>query len=203
MVSPNQPNLNEVDWSRIPAPEDDDGARHLTGMAVPDVALAATDGTQVSLAKVPGRVVVFAYPRTGVPGQVSPVPDWDMIPGARGCTPQACAYRDLHKELTAAGAARVLGLSTQDTAYQREAAERLHLPFPLLSDEKLALARAMRLPVMEVGGQVGGQEGGMTLIKRLAMIIDDGRIAQVFYPVFPPDRNAGDVLAWLQQNRRP
>ena len=195
MVSPSQPNLNEVDWSKIPAPEDDGGAQHLTGMAVPDVALAATDGTQVSLAKVPGRVVVFAYPRTGVPGQVSPVPDWDTIPGARGCTPQACAYRDLHKELTAAGATRVLGLSTQDTAYQREAAARLHLPFPLLSDEKLMLARAMRLPVMEAGG--------MTLTRRLALIVDDGRITKVFYPVFPPDRNAGDVLAWLQQNRRP
>jgi len=194
MVSPSQPSLNEVDWSKIPAPEDDGGARHLTGLAVPDVALPATDGAAVSLAKVPGRVVVFAYPRTGVPGQVSPVADWDMIPGARGCTPQACAYRDLHKELTAAGAARVLGLSTQDTGYQREAAERLHLPFPLLSDEKLALARALRLPLMDVGG--------MTLIKRLALVIDDGRIAKVFYPVFPPDRNAGDVLAWLRQSRR-
>ena len=195
MVSPSQPGLHEVDWSRIPVPEDDGGARHLTGLAVPNVALAATDGTQVSLAKLPGRVVVFAYPRTGVPGQISPVADWDMIPGARGCTPQACAYRDLYKELTAAGAARVFGLSAQDTAYQREAAERLHLPFPLLSDEKLALAKALDLPVMEVGG--------MTLIKRLAMIIDDGRIAKVFYPVFPPDRNAGDVLAWLERNRRP
>jgi peroxiredoxin len=195
MVSTRQPSLHEVDWSKIPAPEDDGAARHLTGLAVPDVALAATDGTQVSLARLPGRVVVFAYPRTGVPGQVSPVPDWDMIPGARGCTPQACAYRDLHNELTAAGAARVLGLSTQDALYQREAAERLHLPFPLLSDEKLPMARAMRLPLMEVGG--------MTLIKRLAMIIDDGRIAKVFYPVFPPDRNAGDVLAWLERNKRP
>jgi peroxiredoxin len=194
MVSSSQPNLNEVDWSKIPAPEDDGGARHLTGRAVPDVALAATDGTEVSLAGIPGRVVVFAYPRTGVPGQISPVPDWDMIPGARGCTPQACAYRDLHKELTGAGAARVFGLSTQDTAYQREAARRLHLPFPLLSDEKLALATALRLPVMDVGG--------MTLIKRLALVIDDGRIAKAFYPVFPPDRNAGDVLAWLRQNGR-
>src|SRR5262245_21497673 len=151
MVSPNQPNLLEVDWSKIPAPADDGSARHLTGLAVPDVALAATDGTQVSLAKLPGRVVVFAYPRTGVPGQISPVPDWDVIPGARGCTPQACAFRDLHKDLVAAGAARVFGLSTQDTAYQREAAGRLHLPFPLLSDERLVLANALRLPVMEVG----------------------------------------------------
>ncbi|HWE17995.1 MAG TPA: peroxiredoxin [Hyphomicrobiaceae bacterium] len=194
MVSSNQPNLNDVDWSKIPVPQDDSGARHLTGLTVPDAALAATDGTQVSLAKVPGRVVVFAYPRTGVPGQISPVPDWDMIPGARGCTPHACAFRDLHKELSAAGAARVFGLSTQDTAYQREAAERLHLPFPLLSDERLALAKALRLPTM--------QAGGMTLIKRLALVIDDGTIAKVFYPVFPPDRNAADVLAWLRQNKR-
>ena len=138
--------------------------------------------------------MVFAYPRTGVPGQISLVDDWDMIPGARGCTPQTCAFRDLHKVMIAAGAARVFGLSTQDPAYQREAAERLHLPFPLLSDEKLALTKALRLPTMQVAG--------MTLIKRLALVIDDGRISKVFYPVFPPDRNAGDVLAWLEQNRR-
>jgi len=194
MSASNQPNLNAVDWSQIPAPEDDGGAQHLPGQAVPEVALTATDGTEVALARIPGRVVVFAYPRTGVPGQISPVADWDMIPGARGCTPQACAFRDLHKDLTAAGAARVYGLSTQDTAYQREAAERLHLPFPLLSDARLALATALRLPTMQVAG--------MTLLKRLALVIDDGAIAKAFYPVFPPDRNAGDVLAWLQQNRR-
>lgn len=193
MVSGNQPNLLEVDWSKIPAPPDDGAARHLEDMAVPDVALTATDGTQVSLAKIPGRVVVFAYPRTGVPGQPSLVDDWDMIPGARGCTPQTCAFRDLHKVMIAAGAARVFGLSTQDPAYQNEAAERLHLPFSLLSDEKLALTKALRLPVMRVSG--------MTLIKRLALVIDAGTISRVFYPVFPPDRNAGDVLAWLEQNK--
>ena len=137
---------------------------------------------------------MFAYPRTGEPGKPSLVDDWDMIPGARGCTPQTCAFRDLHKVLIEAGAARVFGLSTQDTAYQREAVERLHLPFPLLSDEKLALTRALRLPTMQVAG--------MTLIKRLALVIDDGSIAKVFYPVFPPDRNAGDVLAWLEEHRR-
>ncbi len=130
-----------------------------------------------------------------MPGQTSPVPDWDTIPGARGCTPQTCAFRDLHQDLVAAGATRVLGLSTQDTAYQREAAERLHLPFPLLSDANLALAQALRLPTMEVAG--------MRLIKRLALVIDDASIVQVFYPVFPPDRNAGEVLAWLGQNRLP
>jgi peroxiredoxin len=187
------PNLLGVDWSKIPAPEDDGGARHLEGMRMPGVSLLATDGSEVDLARIPGRIVVFAYPRTGQPGQTSPVDDWDMIPGARGCTPQTCAFRDLFKTMVAAGAARVFGLSTQDTAYQREAAERLHLPFPLLSDESLALTRALRLPTMSVAG--------MTLIKRLAMVIDDGVIKKVFYPVFPPDRNAPDVLAWLEAHR--
>ena len=194
MASGNQPNLLEVDWSKIPAPQDDGAARHLTGLAVPDVPLMDTSGARVSLAKILGRVVLFAYPRTGVPGQISPVEGWDMIPGARGCTPQSCAFRDLYREMLAAGVTRVFGVSTQDNAYQREAADRLHLPFPLLSDEKLALSKALRLPTMEVAG--------MTLIKRLALVIDDATIAKVFYPVFPPDRNAGDVLAWLQQNRR-
>jgi peroxiredoxin len=194
MASANQPNLLDVDWSKIPAPPDDGAARHLEGMTVPDLPLTATDGTQVSLDTIPGRIVVFAYPRTGVPGQISLVDDWDMIPGARGCTPQTCAFRDLHNVMIAAGVARVFGLSTQDPAYQLEAAERLHLPFPLLSDEKLAMTRALRLPAMQVAG--------MTLIKRLALVIDDGTISKVFYPVFPPDRNAGDVLAWLEQNSR-
>lgn len=188
------PNLLEVDWSKIPAPIDDGGAAHLEGAAVPDIALAATDGTQVSLAKIGGRVVAFAYPRTGEPGKPSLVDDWDTIPGARGCTPQSCAFRDLHKVLIEAGARRVFGLSTQDPAYQLEAAARLHLPFPLLSDGKLELTRALRLPTMQVAG--------LTLIKRLALVIDDGRIAKAFYPVFPPDRNAADVLAWLQEHRR-
>ena len=192
MVSSTQPNLMGVDWSQIPAPPDDGGARHLTGAAVPDVTLAATDGTRVSLAKIPGRVVVFAYPRTGVPGQISLVPDWDMIPGARGCTPQTCAFRDLFAELKASGVAHVFGLSTQDNAYQTEMASRLHLPFPVLSDEKLEVTRAPNLPTMEVAG--------LTLIKRMALIIDDARIRHVFYPVFPPDRNAGDVLEWLRDN---
>ena len=194
MPTPANPNLLEVDWSKIPAPVDDGATRHLEGMQVPDVVLAATDGAQVSLAKIAGRVIVFAYPRTGEPGKPSLVEDWDTIPGARGCTPQTCAFRDLHRVLIEAGAARVFGLSTQDTGYQRAAAERLHLPFALLSDEKLALTRALRLPTM--------QAAGLTLIKRLALIIDDARITKVFYPVFPPDRNAGDVLAWLQEHRR-
>lgn len=190
MPTPQAPNLHDVDWSKIPAPVDDGATRHLAGLAVPDVALAATDGTRVSLATLPGRTVVFAYPRTGRPGDPALTPDWDQIPGARGCTPQTCGFRDLHAELLAAGASRVFALSTQDTAYQRELVARLHLPFPVLSDADLALTRALRLPTHEVAG--------LTLIKRLALVIDDGRITRVFYPVFPPTENARDVLRWMR-----
>lgn len=188
----NQKNLLEVDWSRIPAPTDDGGAAHLVDMAIPPVALRATNDTMVTLSALPGRTVVFAYPRTGEPGKIALVDDWDMIPGARGCTPQTCAFRDLFAELKAAGAAHVFGLSTQDNAYQTEMASRLHLPFAVLSDEKLELTRALSLPTMQVAG--------LTLIRRMALIIDDSRITHVFYPVFPPDQNAGDVLAWLKEN---
>ncbi|MET4116921.1 peroxiredoxin [Bradyrhizobium sp. JR4.1] len=187
-----QRNLLEVDWTRIPAPADDGSAAHLKGMTLPPVSLLATDDTSVALSALRGRTVVFAYPRTGEPGKIALVDDWDMIPGARGCTPQTCAFRDLFAELKAAGAAQVYGLSTQSNAYQTEMASRLHLPFPVLSDEKLALTRALNLPIMELAG--------LTLIKRLALIVDDARIMHVFYPVFPPDRNAGDVLDWLKAN---
>ena len=165
--------------------------RHLLGQCMASVALPATDGRTVNLATLSGRVVIYAHPRTGVPEVPNPE-GWDSIPGARGCTPQTCAFRDLFAELKAAGAAHVFGLSTQSNAYQAEMAARLHLPFPVLSDEKLALSGALDLPTMEVAG--------LTLIKRLALIIDNARITHVFYPVFPPDRNAGDVLAWLKEN---
>ena len=187
-----QPNLLEVDWSKIPAPTDDGAAAHLAGMTIPPVSLIATDDNAVTLAALPGRIVLFAYPRTGEPGKIALVDDWDLIPGARGCTPHTCAFRDLFAELKAAGAAHVFGLSTQSNEYQAEMAARLHLPFPVLSDEKLELTRALDLPVMQVAG--------LTMIKRLAMIIDDAQITHVFYPVFPPDRNAGEVLEWLKQN---
>jgi peroxiredoxin len=187
-----QPNLMGVDWSKIPAPADDGAAKHLTGMSIPPVVLPATDGASVRLSNLKGRTVLFSYPRTGEPGKIALVDDWDMIPGARGCTPHTCAFRDLFEELKAAGAQHVFGLSTQDTAYQREMVERLHVPFQILSDEKLELTRALKLPSMEVAG--------LTMIKRLAMIVDDAKITHVFYPVFPPDRNAGDVLEWLKAN---
>ncbi len=173
----------------LPAPADDGAAAHLAGMQLPHVALRATDGSTVDLAAIPGTVVVFAYPRTGRPGEPSLVADWDQIPGARGCTPHTCAFRDLHAEFRALGA-RVFGLSTQDAAYQREMVERLHVGFPVLSDAELNLTRALRLPTMDVAGH--------TLLKRIAWIARDGTIERVFYPVFPPDRNAPDVLAALR-----
>ena len=188
----NQKNLLEVDWSKIPAPVDDGAAAHLVGKTIPPINLVATDDTSVTMSALFGRTVVFAYPRTGEPGKIALVDDWDMIPGARGCTPQTCAFRDLFAELKSAGARHVFGLSTQSNTYQTEMASRLHLPFPVLSDEKLQLTHALNLPTMAVAG--------MTLIRRLALIIDDARITHVFYPVFPPDRNAGDVLAWLKEN---
>jgi peroxiredoxin len=184
--------FTDIDWSRLPPPIDDGEARHLLGAAIPPIALQATDGRAIVLGELPGRTVIYAYPMTGRPGVALP-DGWDEIPGARGCTPQSCAFRDHHAELTAAGADRVFGLSTQDTAYQQEVAERLHLPFPLLSDAALRLTTALRLPVMLVHGA--------TLLKRMALIIDGGVVRHVIYPVFPPDRNAAEVLAWLKAHR--
>ena len=189
-----QGNLAPPDWTTIPAPADDGGARHLPGSRVPSVPLPATDGSTVDLSALPGRAVVYAYPRTGLADGANPE-GWDMIPGARGCTPQSCAFRDHFAELKALGVSHLFGLSTQDTAYQREAAERLRLPFPLISDQRLDLARAMRLPFFEAGG--------MVLLKRLTLVLRDGAVEHVFYPVFPPDRSAADVAAWLSGEGRP
>ncbi len=173
----------------LPVPVDDGAAAHLTGMKLPHVALRATDGSDVDLAAIPGVVVVFAYPRTGRPGEPSLVEDWDAIPGARGCTPHTSGFRDLYAEFVGADA-RVFGLSTQDTAYQREMVERVKVSFPVLSDAAFALTNALRLPTFEVAG--------LTLLKRIAWIARDGTIERVFYPVFPPDRNAAEVLAALR-----
>jgi peroxiredoxin len=177
--------------SDLPVPVDDGLASHLLGMTVAPIPLRSTSGLDVDLSALAGRTVVYCYPRTGRPDQ-NPLDGWNLIPGARGCTPQSCAFRDHYRELQALGAG-VFGLSTQDTDYQREAVERLHLPFELLSDAQLAFASAMRLPQFEVGS--------MRLIKRITLIIRDGVIEHVFYPVFPPDRNAENVLAWLAQHR--
>lgn len=180
-----------IDWSRLPAPVDDGGARHLEGARLPPVDLPATDGRVVDLSGLPGLTVVYAYPMTSRPDRSLPA-DWDAIPGARGCTPQSCAFRDHLAELQALGVAHLFGLSTQDTEWQREAVARLHLPFALLSDPRRALVSALGLPTFEVEG--------MTLCRRLTMVIRDGVIRKVFYPVFPPDQAPGDVMDHLRRN---
>src|SRR5262245_12243679 len=176
----------------LPVPEDDGACDHLRGSMLPTIPLRATSGVMVDLSKE-GRpwLVVYCYPRTGRPDQEPPggMAAWNAIPGARGCTPQSCAYRDHYTELTALGAA-VYGLSAQDTDYQSEAVQRLHLPFPLLSDRSLEFARALRLPTFAFAGH--------TLIKRLTLIARAGRIEEVLYPVFPSDADAARVIDWLR-----
>lgn len=174
----------------LPVPQDDGAADHLPGLAVPHVTLPSTSGGSVTLdALGPGRTVLYVYPLTAGPDGV--VPDgWDDIPGARGCTPEACDFRDHHEDLLAAGATGVYGVSAQDTGYQREVVDRLHLPFAMLSDRELALAAALGLPTFE--------GGGMRLFKRITLVIRDGMIEHVFYPVFPPGEHAREVLAWLR-----
>jgi peroxiredoxin len=174
----------------LPVPVDDGAAAHLPGLALPDLALPGTDGSMVNLKGLGGRWVIYIYPMTGRPDVASP-DGWDSIPGARGCTPQSCSFRDHYGELLALNTG-VSGLSAQTTEYQREARGRLHLPFHLLSDSSLQLKDALRLPTFTVAG--------MELYKRLTLIAQDGRIEKVFYPVFPPDQNADEVLAWLRKN---
>jgi peroxiredoxin len=178
--------------SDLPVPEDDGAADHLTGLDLPALRLPSTQGGSINLATLSQDLVVaYVYPRTGVPGQALP-PGWDDIPGARGCTPQSCAYRDSLTEFSSLGAT-VIGISAQTPEEQREFAEREHIPFPLLSDSDLQLARELRLPTFEAED--------MTLYKRLTVIAEEGRIVKVFYPVFPPDRNAAEALAWLRSSR--
>lgn len=182
----------------LPVPADDGACDHLAGMWLPPLALASTAGPAVDLSALPGRTVVYCYPRTGRPDQEVPQ-GWDEIPGARGCTPQSCAFRDRHAGFAAVGV-RVYGLSTQTTEYQREAVARLGLPFALLSDHDLAWARALRLPTFEFAWSFGAQPA--ELIKRLTLVLCDGRVEKVFYPVFPPDANAAEVQAWLARHPR-
>ena len=173
----------------LPVPVDDGACDHLVGMRVPAIALPSTGGRDVVLAETGRpRTVVYAYPRTGVPGRAF-ARGLGQIPGARGCTPQSCSFRDHHQELLDLGA-EVFGLSTQTTAFQQEMAARLHLPFEVLSDADLRFAEALRLPTFEVAG--------MTLIRRLTLILLAGRIEHVFYPVFPPDQSAAQTIAWLR-----
>jgi peroxiredoxin len=182
-----------MDYSQLPddlpVPDDDGAADHLPGVELPSVRLTSTRGGRVDLAEAAvGLLVAYVYPRTGVPGEPLP-PGWDEIPGARGCTPQSCAYRDSRDEFERLGATLV-GISAQSSAEQREFAAREAIPYPLLSDRDLALAaEPLRLPTFETAG--------MTLYKRLTLIAEAGRVVKAFYPVFPPDRDAAGVLAWL------
>jgi peroxiredoxin len=176
----------------LPVPEDDGAAAHLTGMAVPELTLPTTVNGSLGLAAAGDLLVAYVYPRTGKPGE--PLPEgWNDIPGARGCTPQSCTYRDALAEFSALGA-DVVGISAQSPDEQREFAEREHIPFPLLSDPDLRLASSLRLPTFEAAG--------MTLYKRLTFVAEAGMIVKAFYPVFPPDRNAAEVLGWLRQGRQ-
>lgn len=173
----------------LPRPIDDGACSHLAGMAMPRLSLPSTTGRMVDLAVLPRLSVLYCYPMTGAPGIALPE-NWDRIPGARGCTPQSCGFRDHAEDLASLGAA-VFGLSTQSTAYQREMAERLHLPFEVLSDAAFEFTDALRLPTFEVEGR--------RLVKRLTLIIRDQTIAHVFYPVFPPDESAAETLRWLRR----
>ncbi len=174
----------------LPIPTDDGSCNHLKGMVLPALELRATSGRAVNLAALRDRTVLYIYPRTGRPDQ-EPPSGWNEIPGARGCTPQSCSFRDHKAELESLGA-KIFGLSTQDSEYQKEAVQRLHLPFELLSDCNFALTEALRLPTFT--------SDGMRLIKRVTLVLQDGQIEKVFYPVFPPDRNAEEVIGWLRDN---
>jgi peroxiredoxin len=175
----------------LPRPVDDGAAAHLVGKEMPDVTLLSTQGRLVNLAALQApRTVIYAYPMTGVPGQPLPA-GWDEIPGARGCTPQTCAFRESHDQFLRSNI-EIFGLSTQTSAYQREMAGRLELPFEVLSDSNYELCDALRLPTFEVNGT--------RLLKRLTLIVRGRRIENVFYPVFPPNENAAEVLRWLRSN---
>lgn len=176
----------------LPVPEDDGAADHLPGMKVPSLALLDTAGRTIRLDELGSRrTVVYVYPLTGRPGTDLPE-GWNSIPGARGCTPESCGFRDHFQDLLEAGAGRVYGLSSQDTDYQREVVERLGLPFDMLSDPALDLADTLGLPTFEVEG--------MRLFRRLTLVLRAGVIEHVFYPVFPPNEHAQQVLTWLREN---
>lgn len=182
----------------LPVPVDDGACDHLTGMSLPAITLSSTDnGKFVNLGELKGNVVIYCYPRTGRPEQPLIIPEWNTIPGARGCTPQTCSFRDNYDEFKKLGFI-CFGLSTQTTAYQQEVCNRLHLPFPLLSDEKLELVEALKLPTFKVNSQ----EVPEPLIKRLTLVIKEGKIIKVFYPVFPPSSDATNVLAWIKEQKQ-
>lgn len=182
-------NLSQLP-SDLPVPQDDGAADHLVGMTLPAISLSATTNTQFPLSGVNGRLVIYCYPMTGQPNVALP-DGWDQIPGARGCTPQSCSFRDHYQELRALGA-EVVGLSVQSTEYQQEMADRLHLPFPVLSDDGYQLQHALQLPTFVAAG--------MTLLKRITLIVNNGVIEAVHYPIFPSDSDPAWVMDYLKNN---
>jgi peroxiredoxin len=184
--------MNEAPFTQLPAnlpvPEDDGACAHLRGRHLPDLSLVSTSGRRVNLRQRPGLSVLYAYPLTGRPGVPVP-PGWDEIPGARGCTPESCSFRDHHAEIRQLGA-EVFGLSTQSTDYQREVRARLHLPFDLLSDEAFTFTDALTLPTFLFAS--------MRLLRRVTLISFSGVIEHVFYPIFPPDRHPADAVSYLK-----
>ncbi|KAG6879577.1 hypothetical protein C0992_001191 [Termitomyces sp. T32_za158] len=178
----------------LPVPVDDGACDHLIGASIPSITLPSTaDGAPVDVSSLSGLTIVFCYPRTGEPGVAVPK-EWDLIPGARGCTPQVCGFRDTSAELRGLGVQHLFGLSTQDTPYQTEAKERLRLPFNILSDAELKWVQGLNLPTFEWEGKL--------LVKRITMAVQDGRIIEKWYPVFPSDRNAYEVIEWLRKRQK-
>ncbi|WP_099340883.1 peroxiredoxin [Candidatus Fonsibacter ubiquis] len=188
----NQSNLHKPDWSKIPAPELDVSLEHLNNFIIPEIKLLSTSGDEIDLSKLNGLSIIYVYPMTGQPNIALPK-GWDEIPGARGCTPQSCSFRDNFSELKKLNIENIFGLSSQTTKYQKEMSERLHLPYPILSDEKLLFANALKLPTFKVDN--------MNLIKRITLITNNNKIIKYFYPVFPPDQNVNDVIFWLKESK--
>ena len=186
----NQKDFFNVDWSTIPEPKLDANLEHLNEFIVPDIKLNSTDGDIVNLSNLKGITVIYIYPMSGVPGKELPE-GWDEIPGARGCTPQSCSFRDNFSKLKELGVKNIFGLSTQSTEYQKELADRIHLPYSILSDEKFEFAKKFKLPFFNVDK--------MDLIKRITLILEDNKIIKYFYPIFPPTKNVEDVIRYLDK----
>ena len=186
----NQKDFFNVDWSKIPEPSLDVNLNHLNNFRITHIELNSTDNKIVNISRLKEISVIYVYPMSGVPGKALPE-GWDEIPGARGCTPQSCSFRDNFSKLKELGVKNIFGLSTQNTEYQKELADRLHLPYTILSDEKLEFAKKLKLPLFKVEG--------MDLIKRITLILKDNEIVKYFYPIFPPTKNVEDVIEYFQK----